>query len=235
MLDTILFDLDGTLLPIEQEPFTKAYFDALTQTVSPLGYPPEEFVRAVWAGTKAMMQNDGGDYNRRRFWDRFASLLGERARGLEPLLEQFYQDQFHRLKTLTASSDVSQKLVRSLQDKGYQLILATNPIFPEVAVSSRLGWVGLSLCDFSFVTTYENSRYCKPDLRYYREIFDICKKSPSQCLMIGNSVREDMCARKLGARVYLVTDHLENEGGGDVSGYPQGSLSQLADFDWPSL
>ena len=235
MLDTILFDLDGTLLPLEQEPFTKAYFLALTQTISPFGYPPEDFVRAIWAGTKAMVQSDGKELNRQRFWDRFVSLMGEKSRELEPCLEQFYRSEFNRLRELVNPACAAQKLVRLLQEKGYQLILATNPIFPKVAISSRLEWVGLSLSDFELVTSYENSRFCKPDLRYYQEIFYTCKKSPMQCLMIGNNVKEDMCVHKLGAQIYLVTDHLENGDGEDISVYPRGSLSQLADLDWPAV
>ena len=50
------------------------------------------------------------------------------------------------------------------------LVLATNPIFPAVAVETRLGWVGLTGSDFDLVTTYENSRSSKPNPAYYQSI-----------------------------------------------------------------
>ena len=59
MLKTILFDLDGTLLPMVQDEFIRDYFQRLAQKVSPLGYQPKELVDTVWAGTKAMVKNNG--------------------------------------------------------------------------------------------------------------------------------------------------------------------------------
>ena len=38
----ILFDLDGTLLPMDQNHFVKTYFGALAKKLAPLGYDPEK-------------------------------------------------------------------------------------------------------------------------------------------------------------------------------------------------
>ena len=35
-LDTVLFDLDGTLLPMDQDVFIKAYFGRLARKLAPL-------------------------------------------------------------------------------------------------------------------------------------------------------------------------------------------------------
>ena len=35
---TVLFDLDGTLLPMDQDAFTKGYFTLLVQKLAPHGY-----------------------------------------------------------------------------------------------------------------------------------------------------------------------------------------------------
>ena len=37
----ILFDLDGTLLPMVQDEFTKTYFGGLVKKLVPAGYDPE--------------------------------------------------------------------------------------------------------------------------------------------------------------------------------------------------
>ena len=100
MFDTLLFDLDGTLLPIDQEAFTKAYFAELAQTVAPLGYEKEPFLDAVWQGTIAMAGGNGKETNRERFWDSFARSLGRDARALEPTLLSFYTQEFDRVGAL---------------------------------------------------------------------------------------------------------------------------------------
>ena len=42
MLNTILFDLDGTLAPFNQDEFIRAYFGALTRRLAPMGYNGRE-------------------------------------------------------------------------------------------------------------------------------------------------------------------------------------------------
>ena len=69
MLKAILFDLDGTLLPMDENTFVQTYFSLLCKKFVPLGYPKEEFVNAIWAGTKAMIKNNGGKTNEQVFWD----------------------------------------------------------------------------------------------------------------------------------------------------------------------
>ncbi|MBQ5749335.1 MAG: HAD family hydrolase, partial [Oscillospiraceae bacterium] len=91
MRKAILFDLDGTLLPMDLDIFIKEYFSLLAQTAAPHGYKPDDLIGAVWAGTKAMLNNDGGASNEVRFWDAFAGILGEQVRQLEPLFAEFYR------------------------------------------------------------------------------------------------------------------------------------------------
>ena len=53
---------------------------------------------------------------------------------------------------------------------------------------------------------------------------------PEECLMVGNDVDEDMIAETLGMKVFLLTDCLLNRKNKDISGYPQGSFPELAEF-----
>ena len=57
----ILFDLDGTLLPMDQTVFMKHYFRELAAVLVPLGIAPEAVAPTIWAGTKAMVKNNGND------------------------------------------------------------------------------------------------------------------------------------------------------------------------------
>ena len=71
-ITTLMFDLDGTLLPMDLEDFTNTYFSLLAKKAAPYGYEPKALVAAVWKGTKAMIMNDGSRPNDQRFWEVFA-------------------------------------------------------------------------------------------------------------------------------------------------------------------
>ena len=112
----------------------------------------------------------------------------------------------------------------------YRVALATNPLFPAVATLSRIQWAGLNPEDFELVTTYENSRFCKPNPDYYREILGKLKLDGEECLMVGNDVGEDMIARRLGMKVFLLTDCLINKDNADISQFPNGSFPELLHY-----
>ena len=93
-ITTVLFDLDGTLLPMDQETFVKAYFGLLANHFAPHGYDPKVLINAIWAGTKAMVVNNGEKTNERVFWDVFCGLTAGDRSTLEPLLREFYEVKF---------------------------------------------------------------------------------------------------------------------------------------------
>ena len=229
-LKAILFDLDGTLLPMDQSAFIKDYFGRLVRRIAPLGYAPDDIVNAIWAGSAAMVKNDGQRTNEEAFWDSFASVFGERIRKEEPHFAAFYREEFDEVRHSCGFLPEAASLIKTLKEMGYRLILATNPLFPSAATECRIRWAGLSSTDFELFTTYENSRFCKPNLRYYEEILALQGLSPDECLMVGNDVAEDMVAEKLGMRVFLLPLCLLNKNGEDISRYPQGDLSALLDY-----
>ena len=172
-----------------------------------------------------MIQNEGSTKNDQRFWDAFAEELGRQVLDLRPVFDRFYAEEFHGAKTATGENPLAQPAVAGLKAKGYQVILATNPLFPAVGVATRLSWVGLAPEDFLAVTSYEGSSYCKPNPDYYRELLAQTGKRPEQCLMVGNDVAEDfLAAKQAGLEGYLITGCLENSSGVDISNIPQGSF-----------
>lgn len=229
MLDTILFDLDGTLLPMDQRAFVEAYVTQLCRRYVPCGYDKDLIVKALWTGTLAMVQNDGSCPNEDRFWSSFDQLLGD-TRAIRDTIPSFYTEEFDTVKEVAAPSPLARQIVDTLRHKGYTLILATNPLFPAVGVRTRLNWIDLRPEDFSLVTTYDNSTFCKPFPGYYQEILKKAGKTPEQCRMVGNNPLDDMSAAKLGLDVYLVTDYIENEKNLPLEGYPQGALSDVLDW-----
>ena len=227
MLNTILFDLDGTLLPFWQDDFIHTYFEALVACAAPMGYDGKQLIDAVWKGTAAMVTNSGSVTNRQAFWEVFTRELGIAAMALESILNDFYAREFDAVRSVLREPADHSQLIAGLRRKGYQVILATNPIFPAVAVATRLGWVGLTEGDFDYITTYENSRHSKPNPDYYRDILAHTGREPEECLMIGNNPVDDMAALQAGLSGYLVTDYIENPDGRSIEAYPRGTFQTL--------
>ncbi len=226
----VLFDLDGTLLPMDQDVFVKAYFVGLTKKLAPFGFEPQMLVKAIWKGTEAMILNDGNASNESVFWDAFAAIFGEEVRKYEPTFSKFYEQEFQNVKNVCGFNEKSAEVIKYLKDNGITVALATNPIFPEIATKSRINWAGLCADDFSLITTYENSNYCKPNPKYYLEIAEKLNINPTECLMVGNDVGDDMTAEKAGYNVFLLTDNLINKKEENISVYKNGSFKELMEF-----
>lgn len=230
MLNTILFDLDGTLAPFMQDDFIRAYFGALVKRLAPMGYEKDALIAALWKGTAAMTRNDGRCLNQELFWNVFAQELGDEIRSSERILEEFYTREFDDVRSVLLSQVDRKPLVDMLRSKGYCVVLATNPLFPAIAIETRLRWIGLSPKDFDYVTTYENIGYSKPNPDYYRAILDQIGKEPEECLMLGNNPVDDMAALKAGIPAYLVTDCIENPDDLPIEEYRHGSFQDAEEF-----
>ena len=231
MIKNILFDLDGTMLPMDMEKFTHGYFKRLVAKAAPRGYEPEKLIKSVWAGTAAMVKNNGGITNEEAFWNKFSEIYGkEKAEADKPMFDEYYRKEFSGVKADCGFNPAAAKTVAALKEKGFALVLATNPIFPAAATESRIEWAGLDKNDFLLYTTYENSHYCKPNPKYYEEILARLNMNAEECLMVGNDVEEDMIAEALGMKVFLLTDCLLNKKNRDISVYPHGGFSELLEF-----
>lgn len=227
MLKAILFDLDGTLLPMDQDVFAVQYFKGLTTKMAPLGYMPKELANAIGAGTVAMVKNDGSRSNEDAFWDCFCQIYGEKARKDIPVFEDFYRNEFQSVQSSCGRNEKAAQVIQLVKSRGWMPVLATNPIFPAIATESRIRWAGLNPEDFALYTTYENSSYAKPNPAYYQEILQKLNLKPEECVMVGNDAVEDTAAEKLGIPVFLLTECLINKDGRDTSGYPQGDFDAL--------
>lgn len=227
---TVLFDLDGTLLPMDQDEFVNGYFGLLVKKLAPLGFVPEELIKAVWTGTAAMVKNDGAKVNEEVFWDCFGQIYGKEMREQKEYFESFYREEFQGANVFCGYTEKSAQTIQKLHDKGIKTVLATNPIFPEVATITRMGWVGLKREDFELITYYENSGFSKPNPKYYEDILSKLGLKPEECLMVGNDVGEDMVAATIGMDVFLLEDCIINKGNEDISKYPHGDFEALWKF-----
>jgi len=226
----ILFDLDGTLLPMDQDIFASAYVKGLAVTAATVGYEPTAFSKAVIAGTYAMVKNDGSKTNEEAFWDTLVDIYDGKVKQYMHIFDEFYQTDFQKIQSVCGYEPKAKELVMSIKARGFRVVLATNPLFPTAATESRIRWAGLDPNDFEACTTYEYSRYCKPNPDYYKELLEKLQLTPQECLMIGNDVADDMVASQLGMKVFLLTDCLINKNNSDISLYPHGSYDELEAF-----
>lgn len=208
-MKAILFDLDGTLLPLDEKLFVDIYFTELSKVFSEYNIESNKLVEAIWTATHEIIKNDGKRTNEEAFWEKFKSIINIDLLNIKEVLEKFYANEFFtNLKKCSTENNLAKVAVNLAKKNGRKVVLATNPVFPIDALV-RLKWTGLDIDDFDYVTHYSNSSFSKPNPKYY---LDLCKKlnvEPKDCLMIGNDERQDIfAASSAGMNCYLVTDYL---------------------------
>ncbi len=228
MIKAVLFDLDGTLLPMDLDEFIKYYFSGIGDKIAP--DDPERkkrLIGAVWDSTMAMIKNRGEKVNHDVFWDSFFELTGDEFKNDLSLLDEYYLCEYDSIRAICGFEEKAAKAVTLVKEMGLTAVLATNPIFPPLAVEKRIRWSGIDPAVFDYITTYENSHFAKPNPAYYTEIAAALSLSPEECLMIGNDVGDDMVAGKIGMHTFLLTPCLINKKGEDIGAYRHGGYEEL--------
>lgn len=228
----ILFDLDGTLLPMVQDEFVSYYMPLLAKNYIAHGIEiePRSFIEAIWKGYYAMVKNDGSCTNREAFWHFMDDLLPITREESEAIATEFYANDFNQAIVATQPSPLADQVVKTAKEKGIQVYLATNPVFPRCATMNRIRWAGLNAEDFRIITTYEDQCYCKPNVEYFRGILEQFDLDPKECLMVGNDVEEDLAIRALGVQTFLLTDTMENRKNLPIETEYSGSMEELLTF-----
>jgi HAD superfamily hydrolase (TIGR01549 family) len=212
MAKALLFDLDGTLLPMDTDKFVEDYIKVLASSVARY-IDPETFVKALWKATHAMMAStDPKKTNEEVFEETFLSLTKADKETVWPLFDDFYEKTFPTLSHLSQPTPVSKKIVEEAIEQGYRVAVATNPVFPRAAIEHRITWAGIDHIPFEVVTVYEECNFTKPHTQYYEMICNRLGLSPEECIMIGNDMQEDMSASKIGIKTFLVEGNVIDRG-----------------------
>ena len=225
MIKAVCFDLDGTLLPLDIDVFCQKYFGMLADKMVPYGYEKRAFIAAIMRGSCAMYQNDGTRTNEQAFWDSFAQSFGDGVREHVPVFNSFYENEFDLVRDVCGFDEGAARVVKACEARGLAVAIATNPLFPKIATHKRLMWAGIDPERVAFYTTYEDYHYCKPNVGYFFEVAKRLGVAPSECLMVGNDMVEDMAAKQAGMHTFLrVNEHLLNPNAEDVNAYPHGDF-----------
>ncbi len=228
-INTILFDLDATVLPMDMDTFVQKYFHEMAIHFHDL-IDGRELAKIVMTCTEIMVKNTEDRRNEAVFFEHFAKMIEGDVKVYQDRFDTFYDSGFLNAEAATLKNEDMIKSIKLLKGKGYTLALATNPLFPMKANHHRVRWAGLSPDDFSYISSIENNNYCKPQLDYYREVLSAIGKTPDECMMVGNDALEDMIAGKLGIKTWLIEDHMLNKHGVEIQADERGSYADFRAF-----
>lgn len=205
-MKAVLFDLDGTLLPMQTQAFLDAYLPGIS-ACCPRYLDPKTAHHAIMAATFAMIENqDANKTCQETFRDCFIQTTGLSWQEVESDFLRYYQEDFGKLGKLFPADVRAAKIVKRVRQKGWKAILATNPLFPTIAVHQRLAWAGIDKDWFDHISTYENASFCKPNPRYYQALMDKLGLTAADCVMVGNDVEEDILPTvHLGIKAFWLT------------------------------
>ncbi|MEN4013408.1 MAG: DinB family protein [Bellilinea sp.] len=198
---TVLFDLDDTLLGNEIQPFIQRYFQLLGKSIQSYA-EPQQFMRAMNTAVLAMLEKRTPIHTLEEAFDTsFYCGIGVSKADLRPVIENFYRNTFPQLRSLTVRHAQAVELICAVFAQGWQVVIATNPLFPRTAIEQRLEWAGLPVDQFKYtkITSFENSHFCKPNPAYYAEILAELRWQQQPAVMVGNSLEDDILpAEQLG-------------------------------------
>lgn len=201
----VLFDLDGTLLATDFDELMPSYLQLVSERFAKW-VDKEAFIKQLLASTQAAMECRDPNFTVLEAFSRdFFPKVGLDREYLR-IFYDFYQKEFKRLGQNAARREGSREAVDAALERGYKVVVATNPLFPEVAIRERLAWAGLDKVPFALITTGENMHFCKPYSEYYWEIADLIGCAPRECLMVGNDPVYDLPAGKIGMKTFFLGD-----------------------------
>lgn len=209
---TLLFDLDDTLISNPQESFMPGYLKLLSARLSP-HVGSQKMVPQLLYATDQMLQKDHPAQTLEEvFDDHFYSQLGIEKEAVRSEIEAFYSNEFNTLMHPSALRPAVLKIVDACAAKGHTLVVATNPLFPMIAMRSRLAWGGITQenTPFRYVSSYENVHFAKPNPAYYTEILGVLGWPHQPVGMIGNNLRDDILPfANLDYPAYWLDGHTE--------------------------
>lgn len=229
MRDTFLFDLDGTLLPMDFQRFMEHYFYSVGEHFKDT-LDPKDLMNKINEATKHTIITNDGRRNEEIFMEYFDKLIDGNTDDYMPRFMEFYDSGFSLCKKTTWQDENIIQAVKILKEKGYRVAIATNPLLPYKANLHRIRWAGFEPEEFEYISSFEENMYTKPHLEFYKEVMEKIDVTPEQCYMVGNDEIEDMVAAKLGIETYLIDDCLLNQGKAIVQADHRGTYKSFYDF-----
>lgn len=213
---TLLLDLDNTLLGNDMDVFIPAYLRALGGYMAE-HHDSKNFVGQLLSATQKMINNIDPRHTLKQTFDAdFYPSLGIEQSKVISVIDKFYQNIFPGLEKYTVKRPQAVEMVDQAVERGYNIVIATNPLFPATAIHQRLEWAGLPSQQYNFqlVSSYETFHFAKPNPAYYAEILARLGWPEQPVVMVGNDKLSDIqAAEQVGLPTFwvnLAPDTAEN-------------------------
>lgn len=226
-VEAIFFDLDGTLIQVEMRDYIPAYIKGLSALFAPQ-VPPELFGQVMKACIRSLiLEGEQRSSNEKSLLDALERHLCLKETLFREGLERFCSAGLRALEPLVSPSPLARPILQACFDRGLEVVIATNPVFPKAVVEARLEWAGLRDFPYRLVTALENSRFCKPNPGYFADLLEVVGCEARQCLMVGNDTEHDLAARRLGIPTFLLDTWLIDRTAGDFCADYRGGHPEL--------
>lgn len=224
----LLLDLDDTLLNSNIEALIPVYFQKLTAHLSDQ-LPQERLLMELVRGTRTMYASaDPLKTLEQVFSDTFYPPLGATREALAAQIDDFYERIFPELQPLTSPRADAQEFVAWAFAQGFDVSVATDPLFPRKAILHRLRWADLApeWTPFSLVSDFETFHFAKVSQSYYPEFLLRLGWAAEPVVMIGDSLERDIFpARQAGLPAFWL--RAEGQSAPEAEGIPQGTFADL--------
>jgi FMN phosphatase YigB (HAD superfamily) len=211
-INTILFDLDSTLNTINEMEFSRKYFTLLHE------YYFSEFEIQYFCDTltditrSIMLSKNTRELNAKKFMKEISKHFKRKTKKIFDDFKNYYANEYTQLEEFVKPAPHAHEIVELAFEKGYNVVIATTPIFLEHAINLRIYWSGIAEFDFKLITHAENMCSSKPREVYYTEILKKIKKKPNECFMVGNEFLGDIVGpTKIGIRTFYCPQTTTND------------------------
>ena len=147
---TLLVDVDGTLLFNDEDQFQKLYFRLLGETLHPWVSAERLKAAVIEAGKRSMEKDTPVNTMEECFDQAFYSRLGIDKAEIGDAIEKFFATTFPRLGSTTRPIPGARKLIETAFNRGWDVVVATNPLLPSITTLQRLEWAQIPVSEFPY-------------------------------------------------------------------------------------
>ncbi len=227
---SVLFDLDDTLISNNAESFTRVYLGILGKHLQSR-IEPAKMLPALLEGTRRMVtkQELAGTLE-----DTFNAYFYPEIQiprdSIKSQIDDFYAHNFASLKEEVSPRPEAVSLVNECFARGWNVAVATNPLFPAAAVHHRLNWAGLDSGRYPFaaISSYETYHFAKPQPAFFSEVAARISNGDHPIVVIGNDLKDDIIpAGQAGFPAYWLTEPNQTLPDGLMTGNACGEMKGI--------
>jgi FMN phosphatase YigB (HAD superfamily) len=202
-IDTLLLDLDGTLVDQVQPGSGLEFTWLVLRRFHGLAPWPVNY-RAGKHAVHVLQHHRSELTNFEAMVQAFCAEAGTTPDAVRERVLALAEQDFPRMAWRFKPIPGARRMLETARDLGYRLVLATNPTVPFPMTRHRMRWAGIDDLPWAFITHPQIMTRTKPDVAYYHELLAKLECGPERCLMVGNDFRKDLPAMAAGIETFLL-------------------------------